>query len=124
MTNSVSVLVVEDDDWFAEQEVRVLGSAGFRVTRVGDGIAAIDHLDRMKPDVVILDIFLPGANGVTLLHEMQSYTDLGTLPVVVCTNNAAELQGSMLEAYGVRSILDKTQMLPRDLIAAVLREVV
>lgn len=122
MMAAPSVLIVEDDDWFAEQQVRTLSAAGFSVDRAAHGLAAIGILDRSTPDILILDIFLPGPNAFALLHELQSYPDLGSLPVIVCSNGAADVPPGALTGYGVRQVIDKTHMQPGDLVAAVKRE--
>ncbi len=122
MTSAPSVLIVEDDDWFAEQQTRTLSAAGCKVTRVAHGLAAIEVLDRFIPDILILDIFLPGPNAVTLLHELQSYGDLAKVPVIVCSNSASDVPLGSLKPYGVRWLIDKTHMQPNDLVAAVKRE--
>lgn len=116
------VLIVEDDSWFAEQQARTLQSAGFASEVVADGIAAIKALDASPPDAIILDIFLPGPNALTLLHEIQSYTDLAKIPIIVCTSSAADIPPGSLTRYGVRSVIDKASMTPGDLVAAVKRE--
>lgn len=117
-----SVLIVEDDDWFAEQQMRTLTTAGFKVDRASHGLAAIEALDRSAPDILVLDIFLPGPNALVLLHELQSYADLAALPVIVCSNSAADVPPGALTAYGVRRVIDKTHMQPGDLVVAVKRE--
>lgn len=114
-----SVLLVEDDPWFAEQQTKVLESSGFSVRHVSDGLAAIDAMDESLPEVIVLDIFLPGPNALTLLHEMQSYTDFASIPVVACTSSAADLPADGLKPYGVCRVVDKCMMEPSDLVAAV-----
>lgn len=115
------VLVIEDDVWFAKQHGRVLEEAGFIVRYAADGLAGIAAIDEKMPDLIVLDFFLPGPNALVLLHEMQSYSDLSSLPVVLCTNSSIDVPTSTLDAYGVRVVLDKGSMQPRDLIAAVRR---
>lgn len=113
------VLIVEDDAWLGEQQQRVLELAGYRVTLTPHAIDAIDAIDHDQPDVILLDVLLTATTGFTLLHELQSYSDTGTIPVVLCTNLAADIQLRDVEAYGVRRILDKTTMVPDDVVAAV-----
>lgn len=122
MTVSHSILIVEDDDWFAEQQMRTLSAAGYAVTRAANGIEAIEAIDTRIPDIVILDIFLPGPNGLTLLHELQSYADLAAVPVIVCSTSVSDIPPDSLRAYGVRSVIDKTRMQPDELRVAVNRE--
>lgn len=114
-----SVLLIEDDDWFAEQQARILEAAGYEVRHVTNGLAAIEAIDDKLPAVIILDMFLPGPNALALLHEMQSYVDSASIPVVLCTSSASDISKGQLSAYGVHRILDKASMQPIDLVAAV-----
>jgi two-component system response regulator BaeR len=114
-----SVLIVEDDSWLAEQHARVLSAAGYNSTIVLHALAAIQAIDDVHPDVIILDVLLTGSTAFALMHELQSYGDTGNIPIVICTNLATELSLDNLKSYGVRRILDKTTMKPDDLVAAV-----
>jgi CheY-like chemotaxis protein len=119
MTKTPMILVVEDDEWMAEQHVRTLHEAGFQAEHVPHALAAIDSVDTKRPAVIILDVFLSGPNAFTLLHELQSHSDLAVIPVILCTNSAEDIAAEDLEAYGVSRVLDKTTMKPADLVAAV-----
>ena len=115
----VRVLVVEDDSWLAEQQKRVLKKAGYRVGISADAISAIEDIDKIKPDAIILDLLLPGNTAYALMNELKSYTDIGSIPIILCTNLASEVSINDVSHYGVRRILDKTVMLPDDVVAAV-----
>lgn len=119
MTKALSILVVEDDEWLAEQHARTLKGAGYHVEVVAHALAAMDIIDDTPPDVIILDVLLAGPNAFTLLHELQSHTDLAGIPVILCTNSAQDLAEEDIAAYGVRKVLDKATMHPDDVIAAV-----
>jgi len=119
MTRSSLVLIVEDDEWLAEQHARTLELAGFRAEHVPHALAAIETVDTKLPDVMIIDVFLAGPNAFTLLHELQSHHDLAAIPVILCTNTADDIAEEDVKAYGVRQVLDKTTMRPEDLVAAV-----
>ena len=56
---------------------------------------------------------------LVLLHELQSYDDLGRIPVVVCTTSANDITLEQLRPYGVRLLLDKVSMHPDDIAKAV-----
>ena len=113
-----SVLIVEDDKWLAEQYQRVLSNAGFVATVVPHALAAIQAIDEIHPDAMILDILLTGSTAFTLLHELQSYEDTGIIPIIICTNLAGDLNIKDFEPYGVKRILDKTKMVPDDMAVA------
>lgn len=119
MTKARSVLIVEDDDWLAEQHGRMLRAAGYLVDFAPHALAAMDAIDSKQPDVIVLDLLLAGPNAFTLLHELQSHTDLAGIPVILCTNSADHIASEDIEAYGVRQILDKATMHPDDVVAAV-----
>ena len=121
MTKLPLILVVEDDEWFAEQEVRAREAAGFRAAHAPHALAAMEIIDDQRPDVLLLDVFLAGPNLFTLLHELRSHVDLAMIPIVLCTNSADALSDEDLEVYGVSAVLDKTSMLPDDIVAAIKR---
>lgn len=114
-----TVLIVEDDAWLAEQQVRILTKAGFSATISPHPIAAIKVIDAIHPDAIVLDVLLTGSIAFALMHELQSYGDTGSIPIIICTNLAGELSLDNLRPYGVRRILDKTTMMPDDVVAAV-----
>lgn len=114
-----AVLIVEDDAWLAEQQARVLEKAGFSATISPHAIAAIKLIDKVHPDVIVLDVLLTGSTAFALMHELQSYGDTSSIPIIICTNLASELSLENLTPYGVRRILDKTTMMPDDVVTAV-----
>ena len=116
---SQSVLIVEDDQWLAQQQKTVLEKAGYVAHISPHALAAIDAVDDLKPDCIILDILLPGTTGFTLLNELQSYADTGSIPIIVCSSLAPDMKKEDLAQYGVRRLLDKTTMTPTDIVAAV-----
>ena len=117
--NNQSVLIVEDDKWLAEQYARVLKLAGYKTNISLHALAAIQAIDDDKPDIIILDVLLSGSTAITLLNELQSYSDTGKIPIILCTNLASEISIDDMEPYGVKKILNKATMAPDDLALAV-----
>lgn len=117
--NEKTVLIVEDDTWLAQQYQRVLTRAGLGVILASSANEAIDVIDEVGADVIVLDILLTGSTAFALLHELQSYSDTCSIPVIICTSLADELFIEDLKPYGVDSILDKTEMKPIDLTSAI-----
>lgn len=111
------ILVVDDNQWFLQYAQKVLERSGFTVETASHGFAAIDRLDEIRADALLLDIFLPGSNGIALLHELRSHKDFADLPVVTLTS-VAETTAENLAPYGVAAHLDKTTMTPQTLVAA------
>ena len=117
------VLLVDDEAWLTERMADVLKKSGYDVTIAPNAVDAVQQIDARRPDILFLDMFMPGPNGIVLLHELQSYTDTATIPVVLCTNNASDMVLEQFAPYGVCRILDKTAMEPSDIVAAVRRYV-
>lgn len=114
-----SVLIIDDDQWLAAQHAQALTKAGFTVHTAEHAIDGIEAIDKTHPAVIILDIFMPGPNGIILMHEIRSHSDLAHVPIIVCTNSASDIPHGNLTKYGVSIILDKTTMHPTDIVAAV-----
>lgn len=114
-----TVVIVEDDRWVAGQYRRVLARHGHDSYVAPHALAAIDMIDDVKPDAILLDMLLSGSTGLALLNELQSHADLAAIPVVVVTNTADQLRLGDLRHYGVRVLLDKATMHPEDIVAAV-----
>ncbi len=119
MTKPVHILIVEDDEWTAEQYIRILEAVNYKAAFVTNAPDAIEAIDTHPPSLIILDLLLTGQNAFTLLHEIRSHADLAGIPVVLCTNSADALVEEDVAVYGIRQVIDKTTMQPGDLIAAV-----
>jgi DNA-binding response OmpR family regulator len=114
-----SVLIIDDDGWLANEFSRRLTQAGFLVALAQNALEGIEAVDMHHPDVIILELFMPGPNGIVLLHELRSHSDLAHVPVIVCTNSAADIPKGNLTKYGASTVLDKVSMHPEDIVTAV-----
>jgi two-component system response regulator MtrA len=76
------VLVVDDDPALAEMLTIVLRGEGFETAVVGDGAKAMPALRELKPDLVLLDLMLPGINGIDVCKAMRAES---SLPIVMLT---------------------------------------
>jgi DNA-binding response OmpR family regulator len=88
MTPMPNVLIVEDDDVIAQGMARHLAAAGFEATWVGNGEQALARLRYEKPDVMVLDLMLPGIDGWKLIETARS-EGIGT-PIVVVSARGTE----------------------------------
>lgn len=116
---SVNVLIIEGEPWLGEHFERTLGKDGFVVRSVSNAYGAMDMINERLPDVIVMNLQLSGAGGLNLLHELQSYTDTGKVPVIVCSDRATELSIDELRPYGVARLLDTVTMQLQDLSAAI-----
>lgn len=81
---------VEDDASIRDIEVYTLTSTGFEARGFDDGVSFWSALQTQKPDLVVLDVMLPGVDGIELLQRMKASAELRTIPVVMATAKGAE----------------------------------
>lgn len=81
---------VEDDNGILETELYALTSTGFEARGFADGAAAWEALQGERPDLMVLDVMLPGVDGVTLLRRMKERPDLRDIPVIMATAKGTE----------------------------------
>jgi two-component system phosphate regulon response regulator PhoB len=84
------ILVVEDEAAIAELVAINLRHAGYEVTVVGDADSAIQSVDRMLPDLVLLDWMLPGQSGLALAKAWRAAARTKPLPIIMLTARAEE----------------------------------
>jgi len=84
---AVSVLYVEDDERLARLTARYLESHGLRVTVVPDGTAGIRDALRLHPDVILLDLMLPGVDGMEVCRRLRERIDT---PIIMVTAHGEE----------------------------------
>jgi len=90
------ILVVENDDRLRQTISLHLKLSGFATREARSGMEALGVLDRWRPDLVILDVVLPGIDGRAVLAELTSHPATRTLPVMIIT--AAETPVDDVEA--------------------------
>ena len=81
---------VEDDSSIRDIEVYALTSTGFDAKGFEDGDSFWNALQSEKPDLVVLDVMLPGKDGVTLLKLMKGSEDFRDIPVIMATAKGSE----------------------------------
>lgn len=114
------ILLIEDDQWLADSYLTVLRAQGHDVTQLSTAYEAMEWMKTQIPALIIADVLLGDHNSFTLFHELQSYPDTASIPVVVCTTLGKEqFSGAQLSSYGIVAVLDKTTMTPDQLLLVV-----
>lgn len=81
---------IEDDASIRDIEIYALTSTGFEACGFADGAAFWEALQEQQPDLVVLDVMLPGINGVELLKRMRATDDFRDIPVIMATAKGSE----------------------------------
>ncbi len=120
MPEPTSVLVVEDEESFVEALVIGLKREGFLVHVARDGVAAVEMFDRLRPDMVLLDIWLPQKSGLDVCREIRTRS---RVPIIMVTAKSSEIDTVVGLEVGADDYVTKPYRL-RELVArmrAVLR---
>ncbi|HEY5940003.1 MAG TPA: type II/IV secretion system protein [Gemmatimonadales bacterium] len=88
--NGACVLLVEDEEQLRRVMKDLLQREGYTVAEARDGIQALDEVDRHAPDVIILDLNLPGLDGYGVLAQLRSRPATREIPVMVLTAKGDE----------------------------------
>jgi DNA-binding response OmpR family regulator len=82
---AIDVLIAEDEPSILESLEFILRRAGWLVSAVTDGDAALEGVRRLRPRVVLLDVMLPKRSGFDVLKLLRADTELHTIPVLILT---------------------------------------
>jgi DNA-binding response OmpR family regulator len=114
------ILVVDDDPTVSDVVARYLRREGYDVALAGDGLVALDEAAAHPPDLVVLDIMLPGLDGLAVCRRLR---ERGPVPVILLTALGAETDRIMGLEMGADDYVTKP-FSPRELVlrvASVLR---
>lgn len=105
MTHSVAnpvkkrILVADDDPGMRLALAIRLRANNYEVTCAGDGLSVVDEARRHTPDLILLDLGMPGGDGFTVMNMLQSEEPEASIPVIVLSGrNRATHQGLALDA--------------------------
>ncbi|MCK4421202.1 response regulator [candidate division WOR-3 bacterium] len=87
------ILIVDDDIDFCTATTKILENKGYEVVIANDSRSARLRLKKEKPDLIILDIMLPGQDGFSLCSEFKESTDFFEIPILVLTSVSTETEG-------------------------------
>ena len=84
------IFCVEDDDSIRELLVYALTSSGFQAAGFADGPSFWQAMEHGRPELILLDIMLPGEDGVSILRRLRAAAETENLPVIMATAKGAE----------------------------------
>jgi two-component system, OmpR family, alkaline phosphatase synthesis response regulator PhoP len=112
------ILVVEDESEIRELIRYNLEREGFTVEERGDGAAALTRIRQHPPDLVVLDLMLPGMPGLELCRQLRADAELANLPILVVTARGSEVDRVIGLEMGADDYVVKP-FSPRELVARV-----
>ncbi len=101
------VLLVDDEDSLRKVMKELLERDGYLVTEARDGVQALDQVDRVGPDILVLDLNLPGLDGYGVLSHLRSRPATAMIPVIVLTAKGDEDNEVRVFELGADDFLSK-----------------
>ncbi|GIW52516.1 MAG: hypothetical protein KatS3mg081_1871 [Gemmatimonadales bacterium] len=106
-TEAAKVLLVDDEDMLRRVMKDLLEREGYQVIEAKDGVEALDQVDRHAPDIIVLDLNLPGLDGYGVLSHLRSRPATAHIPVVVLTARGDEESEVKVFELGADDFLSK-----------------
>lgn len=101
------VMLIEDEPNIIEAIRFLLTREGWVVETHSDGTDAVEVIRAAKPDLVILDVMLPGKSGLDILRDLRALKELATLPVLMLTARGQARDRESAEKAGVSRFMTK-----------------
>lgn len=102
-----TVLVVEDDRSISMAISMSLKAMGYEIITASDAVTAVAQARKLRPDVVVLDINLPGGDGFTVAERLQQMVQSSAIPVIFITASKQSGLRERAEALGAVHFLEK-----------------
>jgi len=109
------ILVVEDEPKLAQLMIDYLQASNYRTHHIADGNQVLSYVRQNEPDLVLLDLMLPGVDGLTLCREMRRFSDL---PIMMVTAKTEEIDRLLGLEIGADDYICKP-FSPREVVARV-----
>jgi CheY-like chemotaxis protein len=110
------ILIVEDDLIISQMYRQKFELSGYEIAVAHDGLKALEFAEKFKPDMILLDVMLPGMNGDDVLAKLRTKKEFADTQVIVLTNMNTELIENKFTALGVSGFLLKAEFTPKQVV--------
>ena len=115
----MKILLVDDDAFLRDMYATKFKESGHDVAAVADGAAALGHLESEAVDVVLLDMVMPGMNGLALLEAAMKLPQAGNTKFIVLSNQSEEADRERAEKAGATGYIVKAESVPSEVVKSV-----
>ncbi len=110
------ILIVEDDSFLRELIVKKITKEGFEIKEAIDGPEALRKAKEERPDLILLDLILPGVDGFTVLSQFKQDAELKDIPVLILSNLGQKEEIKRGLDFGAVDYLVKANFTPSEII--------
>ena len=104
------ILIAEDDRFLANAYKVKLAKSGFETQIASDGDEVMAMLSSFIPDIIVLDLVMPGKDGFSVLTDLKKDPKLSKIPVIVASNLGQKEDADRARALGADDYIIKTDM--------------
>lgn len=112
-----TALIVEDDTFILDLLVYKFKSHGWKVVSAMDGETCMEKVTETKPNIILLDILLPGINGYEVLERLKADEKLKDIPVLILSNYGQQEEVDRSKELGAVDHLIKANIIIEDVIS-------
>ena len=110
------ILIVEDDKFLRELISRKLTSENYEIVEAIDGEEGLKKIEKEKPDLVLLDLILPGIDGFEVLSKVKEDPALSSIPVIILSNLGQREEVEKGLKLGAIDYLVKAHFTPNEIV--------
>lgn len=110
------ILIVEDDKFLRELIVAKLSKEGYVVVETADGEEGIKKIKEENPDLILLDLILPGIDGFEVLSQIKNDPTVSSIPVIILSNLGQREDIERGLSLGAKDYLIKAHFTPGEII--------
>jgi len=110
------ISLIEDDKFLRELMVKKLLTMDYDVTSAVDGESGLSMIKEVKPDVVLLDLILPGINGFEVLEKAKQDPEIADIPVIILSNLGQKEDIERGQKLGAADFMIKAHFTPQEVV--------
>lgn len=107
------IAIVEDDQAISQMYRMKFEAEGFQVETAGNGKLGLELAEKMKPDIILLDLMMPEMNGDEMLAKLRATKWGKDIKVIILTNVGEQEAPESVKQHNVRRFIVKAEMTPR-----------
>ncbi len=118
MTKTKKILLVEDDAFLQELAAKKISSAGYDIRAASTGEEALEAVKKKEPDLIVLDIILPGINGFEVLEKIRNNQNknIKNVPIIMLSNLGQKEEVNKAKKSGANDYMIKAHFTPDDIV--------
>lgn len=118
----LKVAIIEDDQTISQMYRFKFEAEGYTVQTAGNGKLGLELVEKMKPDIILLDLMMPEMNGDEMLEKMRATNWGKRIKVIILTNMGEQEINPKVRELDVKGVILKAEMTPRQVAELVKKE--